>query len=448
MTVANTTPSQRLSAFLNHYGIAMVLLGLIVAFSVLTLEQQSSTGADAGRSVAARIAAAHNSSTDGVVVVIAGSQPGDDLFAQAAAQRCLAAGLKVGATVQGTPRDARQAIEGLLNEGIAIAAIATTGEAATWTIYGKIAGVNRDQIYAAKPGLWPTFAKLDNILSVANQTAIYAIIAIGMTMVIITAGIDLSVGSLVALSAVAAAVWIRDYAGGDQANTGLMLLGCGLGIGLCAVAGIFNGFMITAFRIPPFIATLAMMLMARGAARRLSQELSIEALPESYKWIGGGSMVGIPNPVLLMLALYVIAHLLMTRTIFGRYVYAVGGNREAARLSGVPVKTIIVIVYTVCGAMAGLGGIIQSSKFASGDPKYGLMLELDVIAAVVVGGTSLMGGEGRIFGTLVGAFIIAVIKNGMNLMQVGAPEQQIVLGAVILLAVLVDTMKRKQGHGS
>jgi len=206
----------------------------------------------------------------------------------------------------------------------------------------------------------------------------------------------------VALSAVAAGVFIRDYAGGDQARIGFMLLGCVLGIGLCAVAGIFNGWMITNFRIPPFIATLAMMLMARGGARRLSQELSIETLPVSYKWIGGGSTAGIPNPVLLMLILYVIAHLLMTRTIFGRYVYAVGGNREAARLSGVPVKTIIIIVYTVCGAMAGLGGIIQSSKFGSGDPKYGLMLELDVIAAVVVGGTSLMGGEGRILGTLVG----------------------------------------------
>ncbi|MEO2014938.1 MAG: ABC transporter permease, partial [Fuerstiella sp.] len=122
---------------------------------------------------------------------------------------------------------------------------------------------------------------------------------------------------------------------------------------------------------------------------------------------------------------------------------AVGGNAEAARLSGVPVKRVTIVVYTLCGALAGLGGIVQSSKLGSGDPKLGLMFELDVIAAVVVGGTSLMGGEGRIFGTLIGAFIIAVIKNGMNLMKVGAPEQQIVLGAVVLLAVLVDTLKRR-----
>jgi ribose transport system permease protein len=223
----------------------------------------------------------------------------------------------------------------------------------------------------------------------------------------------------------------------------VMIVGCCVGISVCALAGVFNGAMITRLGVPPFIATLAMMLMARGLARRLSDELSIQALPASFTWIGGAATFGIPNPVILMVVLYAIAHFVMSRTVFGRYVYAVGGNAEAARLSGVPVKRVTIVVYTLCGALAGLGGIVQSSKLGSGDPKLGLMFELDVIAAVVVGGTSLMGGEGRIFGTLIGAFIIAVIKNGMNLMKVGAPEQQIVLGAVVLLAVLVDTLKRR-----
>jgi ribose transport system permease protein len=136
----------------------------------------------------------------------------------------------------------------------------------------------------------------------------------------------------------------------------------------------------------------------------------------------------------------------MSRTVFGRYVYAVGGNPEAARLSGVRVKTITLVVYTLCGALAGLGGIVQSAKLGVGDPKLAAMMELDVIAAVVVGGTSLMGGEGRIFGTLIGAFIIAVMRNGMNLTNVGSPEQSMVLGAVVLAAVLIDTWKRRRSH--
>ena len=193
--------------------------------------------------------------------------------------------------------------------------------------------------------------------------------------------------------------------------------------------------------------------MARGLARRITDEESISDLPQKFRSIAGstelnllGYEFGLQNPVILMIVLYAIAHLIMTKTIFGRYVYAMGGNAEAARLSGVGVKKITLIVYTLCGALAGLGGILQASKL-SGDPKLGVMFELDVIAAVVVGGTSLMGGQGRIFGTLIGALIIAVIKNGMNLMKIGSSDQQIVLGAVILIAVLIDTLKRR-GEGA
>ena len=144
-----------------------------------------------------------------------------------------------------------------------------------------------------------------------------------------------------------------------------------------------------------------------------------------------------------MIFLYIFAHVVMSRTVFGRYVYAIGGNEEAARLSGVPVKRVLIVVYTICGALAGLGGVVLASQLAAGDPKFGLMYELEVIAAVVVGGTSLMGGRGKIFGTLIGAFIIAVIKNGMNLTNVDPFNQKIVLGAVLLIAVLLDTLKRR-----
>jgi ribose transport system permease protein len=219
------------------------------------------------------------------------------------------------------------------------------------------------------------------------------------------------------------------------------------------LAGFFSGTMVTVFRVPPFIVTLAVMLMARGLARRITNEESISDLPDPFRQIAGstefsvsGFEFGIPNPVIVMIVLYAIAHVIMSKSVFGRYVYAVGGNAEAARLSGIDVKKITLVVYTLCGALAGLGGILQASKL-SGDPKLGVMFELDVIAAVVVGGTSLMGGQGRIFGTLIGALIIAVIKNGMNLMKIGSPDQQIVLGTVVLIAVLIDMLKRR-GSGA
>lgn len=430
----------------NDYGMVLVLLFLIVAFSFLTLEQLDSTGADAGREVAKLVASKHG--TDSVVIVITARKSGDEEFATAATSAMKAAGITVAATLSGNPPEARKAIEAAVAQHGKIDAIATTGDAAKWTVFDRIKGVGSEKCISVKPSKWPKFAKGENILNVANQTAVYAIVAIGMTLVIITAGIDLSVGSLIALSAVTTA-WVIQHNGGNDAGTGTVVLSCLAGLLACALAGLFSGTMITAFRVPPFIVTLGVMLMARGFARRITDEESISNLPDSFRSIASSSTfnvagheVGIPNPVILMIVLYVIAHLIMSKTIFGRYVYAVGGNAEAARLSGVGVKKITLIVYTLCGALAGLGGILQASKL-SGDPKLGVMFELDVIAAVVVGGTSLMGGQGRIFGTLIGALIIAVIKNGMNLMKIGSPDQQIVLGAVVLIAVLIDTMKRK-----
>jgi len=424
----------------NEYGMVFVLLLLVGVLSLLTLEQQNPTGTEAGRQVANQILRQYGN--DANVVVVAETTPVDESFVREASAVLQLAGAKVAITVNGKPADARRAIESLIADGQSIDAVAATADTAGWTIYDRFESIGQSRCVGPRSYTWPTFAKLDNLLSVANQTAIYAIIAIGMTMVIITAGIDLGVGSLVALASVTAGIMIRDYFGGKDAGVGLMLTGCSIGVAVCAVAGFFNGLMITRFRIPPFIVTLAMMMIARGMARRFSQELSIQELPKTFTWIGGGTTMGVPNPVILMVILYALAHIVMSMTVFGRYVYAVGGNAEAARLSGVPIKRVTLIVYTLCGALAGLGGIVQSSKLGTGDPKLGIMFELDVIAAVVVGGTSLMGGEGRIFGTLIGAFIIAVIKNGLNLMNVGAPDQQIVLGAVVLIAVLIDTLKR------
>jgi ribose transport system permease protein len=292
---------------------------------------------------------------------------------------------------------------------------------------------------------WPTFLLMDNLRNVASQITVIAIIAIGMTMVIITSGIDLSVGSLVALSAVVVA-WLVAHLGGETASTSTMLFAGFAAILVAGATGAFSGFMITRFRIPPFIATLAMMQVAAGIAYIISQGKPIYQIPPSFIWLGRGldPVFGIPNAVILMVVLYIVAHIMMTRTTIGRYIYAVGGNEEAARLSGIRVKSVLFLVYTICGMLAGLGGVLMSSQLKSGAPTYGITYELYVIAAVVVGGTSLSGGEGRILGTLIGAFVIAVIQNGMNLTNVESYTQKVVLGLVILGAVLLDRLKQQR----
>jgi ribose transport system permease protein len=293
------------------------------------------------------------------------------------------------------------------------------------------------------PYRWPNFLKPDNLLNIANQIAVIAIIAIGMTLVIIAGGIDLSVGSLIALAAVVAALLIRDLGGAEQATPLAQVLGSAGAVVLCGAVGFATGIAVTAFGIPSFIVTLAMMLVASGAAFILAQGQSIYQLPESFVWLGRGATLGLPNGVWLMAGLYTVAHIFMARTVWGRHIYAVGGNPEASRLSGVPVRTVRVLTYTVSGLLAGLGGVVMASQLSSGAPTYGQMYELYVIAAVVVGGTSLAGGHGKVLGTLIGAFIIAVIQNGMNLTGVESYTQKVVLGLVILAAVLLDLLKRR-----
>lgn len=424
--------------FVGDYGMIFVLLLLCGLFSLLTLKEQHPTGAVAGTQVAELISAQVSNAN---VLIVARDTAEDRLFSKAAAAGLTAAGANVLATVNGQPADVRKAIEQIEASGGKIDAVAANDVTARWTVFDRFETVGPRIV--PRPYRWPDFLKLSNILGVANQTAIYAIIAIGMTMVIITGGIDLGVGSLVALSAVTSTLIVK-LSGGTDAGMGTVIVGTLAGIVACGLVGAGVGGTITVFRLPPFIVTLAVMMMASGLAFRLTEGQSIPDLPDAYFWLGGRRTLGVPNPVWLMAVLYLIAHVVMSQTVFGRYVYAIGGNEEAARLSGVPVKRILLVVYTICGALAGLGGVVLASQLAAGDPKFGVMYELEVIAAVVVGGTSLMGGSGKIFGTLIGAFIIAVIKNGMNLMGVESFNQKIVLGAVLLVAVLLDHLKRRQ----
>ena len=237
------------------------------------------------------------------------------------------------------------------------------------TMKARYPTLSKARVMKPEGYLWPNFLKTDNLLNVANQIAVIAIIAVGMTLVIITGGIDLSVGSLIALSAVVTARLIRDAAGGESAGpTGMALAALG-GIAACALSGAFSGMMVTLFRVPPFIVTLAVMLVASGLAYILSDGQSINQVPDAFIRLGrGADLFRVPNAVVLMLLIYGLAHVVMTRLVFGRYVYAVGGNAEASRLSGVPTRRVLLLVYTACAALAGLGGVVMASQLKSGAP--------------------------------------------------------------------------------
>ncbi len=430
---------------LYDYGMLAVLLLLCLFFSAITYSEQHPVGPTAGEQLG-RLLVESGSGEVGVLVV-AGKSQEEAAFAGSLEEVLRPSRAQVLQVVQGEPRDVRLAFEGIHASGKRLDVIACTDTASKWVATVLAAQVEQRpalasaEIRTPQSYMWPDFLKLDNLLNIANQIAVIAIIAIGMTMVIITAGIDLSVGSLIALSAVTAAWLIRAFGGAEDAGA-IAMVACSLtAVAFCGAIGLFSGVMVALCRIPPFIVTLSMMLVASGLAYLISEGQSIHQVPKTFNWLGGGADLGVPNTVVLMLVLYVIAHVLMTRTVLGRYIYAVGGNPEAARLSGVPVRRVLLFVYTACGALAGIGGIVTASLFTSGSPKYGETYELDVIAAVVVGGTSLLGGEGKVLGTLIGALITGVIRNGMNLTGVESYTQKVVLGLVILAAVLADRLK-------
>ena len=434
------------SRFLADYGMVFVLLLLCAFFSVVTNSEQSPTGETAAQQVGADIQAQLGKTAR--VLIAASDQPGDAAFAAKLERDLTAAGAQVLATVKGEPKDAREALLKIQTSGGKLDAIACTQVTGDWLVFSDLPTdfptLGKPRLITPRSYRWPNFLKSENLLNIANQIAVIAIIAIGMTMVIITGGIDLSVGSMIALSSVLAARFIRDHAGGVGATVGGMAAGCVVAVLLCGMVGAFSGTMITRFRVPPFIVTLAMMLVCSGAAYKLSGNTTISQVPDTFIWLGrGADFFGLPNAVLLMLVLYVLAHVLMSRMKLGRYLYAVGGNADAARLSGVAVEGVILFAYIASGLLAGLGGVVTASLLKSGSGTFGNMYELYVIAAVVVGGTSLSGGQGKIFGTLIGAFIIAVIQNGMNLTNIESQTQKIVLGFVILGAVLLDKIRNR-----
>jgi len=282
--------------------------------------------------------------------------------------------------------------------------------------------------------LSPFFFTTENILNVSLQTSITAIIAVGMTFVILTGGIDLSVGALVAFSGVMTTSCLKINLPLPVVLPLAMIVGIIVGIISGGLAGIF----ITKFRITPFIVTLALMTVWRGASYMITDGRPVWGLPEAFSILGSGRILSIPIPTVFMVAAFVIGFIILKQTRLGRYVYAVGGNAEAARLAGIDTKKTLLMVYIISGALAAASGILLASRLNSGQPNAGLMYELDVIAAVVVGGTSLSGGKGSIVGTFIGAMLIGVLRNGLNLLDVNSYVQMIVLGGVILLAVMLD----------
>lgn len=282
-----------------------------------------------------------------------------------------------------------------------------------------------------------TFLTPSNVFNILRQNASNLFLATGMTMVIILGGIELSVGSVIALSGCVAA--------GCVVNLGLPeAVGFLAAILVGAIVGMFNGLVICKTDIPPFIVTLASMNIAKGIALVYTQGAPIRCMTDAFKFPGAGYVGPVPTPVILMLIVFVIAALMINRTQLGRHIYAVGGNAQAAKFSGINVSKVKFIVYTYTGIMAGIAGVVVASRLYSGQPTAGDGAEMDAIAAVVVGGTSMSGGSGRIGGTLIGVLIIGVLNNGLNLMGVDSNWQYIVKGLVILLAVYVDFIRNKK----
>ena len=279
--------------------------------------------------------------------------------------------------------------------------------------------------------LTPHFLTVSNLLNVLEQTAINAVIAAGMTFVIISGGIDLSVGSLVALSGVVLGTLL--HAGVPMP----VAIAASLGVGF--FFGVLNGLAITWGRLPPFIATLGMMSVARGCALLFTDGRPVSGFDAAFRNLATARVFGIPAPVLVAIGVYIVAWFVLSKTRFGRYVYAIGGNEEATRLSGVNVRLHKMCVYGVSGLGSAVAAVLLTSRLNSAQPIAGIMYELDAIAATVIGGTSLMGGEGGLGGTIIGALIMGVLRNGLNLLGVSSFVQQIVIGLVIVFAVLIDT---------
>ncbi|MCD1265855.1 ABC transporter permease [Shinella sp. AETb1-6] len=318
---------------------------------------------------------------------------------------------------------------------------------------------DRRRLIVQEYGIFLAFLLLVAILSVSNeffltpgnisnvllQTSINGILAIGMTFVILTRGIDLSVGSVVALAGMVSASFVTSSATAGIAGAPYpMALALAAGILVGVACGAVVGLIVSRFSVPAFVATLGMLSAARGATLIYGGGRPVPGLSAEFRWIGTGNILGIPMPVILLALVFGISWWVLTRTRFGRYIYAVGGNPHAAKTSGLNVSRIRFMVYVISGALSGLAGMILSARTGSALPQAGIAYELDAIAAVVIGGTSLSGGVGRVTGTLIGALIIGVMNNGLDLMGIQSYYQQVLKGALIVGAVMLD-QKRNQG---
>jgi len=282
----------------------------------------------------------------------------------------------------------------------------------------------------------PNFLETVNMLNVLKQVSITAIIAAGMTLVILTGGIDLSVGSILALSGVISVILVE--------NGTNVFVAMFIGIAIGYFAGLINGFFTAKTKLPSFIVTLGSMTYLRGIAYVISGGAPIVLTSSTFKFFGAGQILGIPTPVYIMLLVYFVMFIVLKYTMFGRHVYAIGGNEEAARLTGIKVERNLLQVYGISGLMAGLAGVVLAARLYSGQPNAGIAIELDAIAGVILGGTSFTGGVGRIQMTIIGVLIMGFIGNGLTLLDVGYYWQQIVKGLVIVLAVLLDRLQMQR----
>ena len=285
--------------------------------------------------------------------------------------------------------------------------------------------------------LSPYFMTFKNIINVLRQVSIVAIISVGMTYVIITGGIDLSVGSVAALSGMITGLFLKNVGAG-------LFVSSSMGIISGMLCGLFSGFLITSkIRMPPFIATLAMMSIARGIALMMTSGRPIFNLPESFSFLGGGFFWGIPIPIIIMLIIYLLAHISLTYTKSGLYFYAIGGDEEAARVTGIKNNVVKMRAYLISGFCASIAGIVLTSRVMVSEPIAGFLYELEAIAAVIIGGANLFGGEGIVLGTLIGAIIMGVLRNSLNLLNVSTYLQQVVIGFVIVTMVSISILRRR-----
>ena len=286
----------------------------------------------------------------------------------------------------------------------------------------------------------PNFFTSTNLSSVVRQTAVINIMALGMTMVIITGGIDLSVGSILAL---AGCLGTMTMTSGTMTSGYSVPAGIAVGIVVGCLAGLLNGALTTRLRINPFIVTLGTLLIIRGFALILTNGMPVQNVPKGFSFLGEGSVAGVPFVLLILLAVAAVVHVILEHTKLGRYAFAIGSNPDAAFYAGIPVKFHTTVIYGICGMLTGLAGMIESSRLMTGQPTAGQGYELPAIAAVVIGGGSLRGGEGSVVGTLIGAFIMGLLSNGCDLLGIQPFVQQATIGAVIILAVSVDELRKR-----